>query len=154
MAEGPPLSALPPPQCCRKGPGPVLSCSLHWFVATSHAAAMGFPACLQLNITGALIRVVKANKAGCTARHLLVWVVAGRWRCCLLSQGSQSHTCVVACAGLHCALQELDEAARRRLPKQLYIPLPCAEARRAMIFRQLGPGGKVSAALSPTGEDS
>lgn len=47
--------------------------------------------------------------------------------------------------------QELDEAARRRLPKQLYIPLPCAEARRAMILRQLGPGGKVSAALSPAG---
>jgi hypothetical protein len=44
--------------------------------------------------------------------------------------------------------QELDEAARRRMPKQLYIPLPCAEARRHMILRQLGPGAKVAAELS------
>lgn len=44
--------------------------------------------------------------------------------------------------------EELDEAARRRMPKQLYIPLPCAEARRQMVLRQLGPGGGVSAALS------
>ena len=29
--------------------------------------------------------------------------------------------------------EELDEAARRRLPKQLYIPLPCAEARKAIV---------------------
>jgi SpoVK/Ycf46/Vps4 family AAA+-type ATPase len=27
--------------------------------------------------------------------------------------------------------EELDEAARRRLPKQLYVPLPCGAARRA-----------------------
>jgi hypothetical protein len=47
--------------------------------------------------------------------------------------------------------EELDEAARRRLPKQLYIPLPCAEARRAMIQHQLGPAGKVAARLSDTG---
>ena len=33
--------------------------------------------------------------------------------------------------------EELDEAARRRLPKQLYIPLPCPEARRQMVQRQL-----------------
>ena len=46
------------------------------------------------------------------------------------------------------AAQELDEAARRRMPKQLYIPLPCAEARRAMIERQLGPGSSVQSALS------
>ena len=45
--------------------------------------------------------------------------------------------------------QELDEAARRRLPKQLYIPLPCAEARRAMIERQLGPASSVASALAP-----
>jgi len=44
--------------------------------------------------------------------------------------------------------EELDEAARRRMPKQLYIPLPCAEARLHMIQRQLGPGGGVAAALS------
>ncbi len=43
--------------------------------------------------------------------------------------------------------EELDEAARRRMPKQLYIPLPCAEARRQMIVRQLGPGGAVAADL-------
>ena len=29
--------------------------------------------------------------------------------------------------------EELDEAARRRMPKQLYIPLPGADARRAMV---------------------
>lgn len=29
--------------------------------------------------------------------------------------------------------QELDEAARRRMPKQLYIPLPCEAARQQMI---------------------
>ncbi|QDZ24120.1 ATPase family AAA domain-containing protein [Chloropicon primus] len=29
--------------------------------------------------------------------------------------------------------EELDEAARRRMPKQLYIPLPCEEARKAMV---------------------
>ncbi|KAK9817994.1 hypothetical protein WJX72_005483 [[Myrmecia] bisecta] len=44
--------------------------------------------------------------------------------------------------------EELDEAARRRMPKQLYIPLPCEEARRQMIDRQLGPGAGVKADLS------
>ena len=44
--------------------------------------------------------------------------------------------------------EELDEAARRRMPKQLYIPLPDADARREMVLRQLGPQGKISAALS------
>ena len=34
------------------------------------------------------------------------------------------------------------------MPKQLYIPLPCAEARHHMIVRQLGPGAKVTAELS------
>lgn len=35
------------------------------------------------------------------------------------------------------------------MPKQLYIPLPCAEARRAMIERQLlGPNSSVQSALS------
>eukprot|EP00891_Asterochloris_glomerata_P000599 jgi/Astpho2/599/e_gw1.00013.73.1_t len=34
--------------------------------------------------------------------------------------------------------EELDEAARRRMPKQLYIPLPCAAARRQMVDRLLG----------------
>lgn len=29
------------------------------------------------------------------------------------------------------------------MPKQLYIPLPCGEARRSMVLRQLGPGGCV-----------
>ena len=36
------------------------------------------------------------------------------------------------------------------MPKQLYIPLPCAVARRMMVLRQLGPGGSVAAEL---GED-
>ncbi|KAL4434129.1 hypothetical protein ABPG75_000570 [Micractinium tetrahymenae] len=44
--------------------------------------------------------------------------------------------------------EELDEAARRRMPKQLYIPLPCADARRDLILRQLGPGGPIRAELS------
>jgi hypothetical protein len=52
-------------------------------------------------------------------------------------------------------VQELDEAARRRMPKQLYIPLPCEEARRNMLLRQLGPGGKArgstASAVEPTG---
>ena len=34
------------------------------------------------------------------------------------------------------------------MPKQLYIPLPCPEARRAMIERQLGPNSSVQSALS------
>lgn len=33
--------------------------------------------------------------------------------------------------------EELDEAARRRMPKQLYIPLPCDAARRTMIAKGL-----------------
>lgn len=49
--------------------------------------------------------------------------------------------------------EELDEAARRRMPKQLYIPLPCAAARRQMILRQLGPGGSVAAVLSAADVD-
>ena len=44
-------------------------------------------------------------------------------------------------------MQELDEAARRRMPKQLYIPLPCNEARESMLRRQLGPGCGVRADL-------
>ena len=34
------------------------------------------------------------------------------------------------------------------MPKQLYIPLPCADARRSMIQRQIGPGSSVPSALS------
>ena len=34
------------------------------------------------------------------------------------------------------------------MPKQLYIPLPCAAARRQLIDRQVGPGGPVRAELS------
>jgi len=44
--------------------------------------------------------------------------------------------------------EELDDAARRRMPKQLYIPLPCEAARKQMVLRALGPGAKVAAALS------
>jgi len=36
---------------------------------------------------------------------------------------------------------ELDEAARRRLAKQVYIPLPCAAARAQIVRRLLGKGG-------------
>lgn len=61
------------------------------------------------------------------------WVLRHKFRCCWCC----------------CQAQELDEAARRRLPKQLYIPLPCADARRAMVTRQLA---KVTAALSPAGQ--
>lgn len=46
--------------------------------------------------------------------------------------------------------EELDEAARRRMPKQLYIPLPCAAARSQMIERQLGNGSGIAAELSET----
>lgn len=49
--------------------------------------------------------------------------------------------------------EELDEAARRRMPKQLYIPLPCGVARRQMVERQLGPGGAVAATLSESDLD-
>ena len=49
--------------------------------------------------------------------------------------------------------EELDEAARRRLSKQIYIPLPCAAARRQMLARQLGAGAQVSAALSDADVD-
>ena len=34
------------------------------------------------------------------------------------------------------------------MPKQLYIALPCAHARAAMLQRALGPDGGVRAALS------
>mmetsp|Transcript_21609 Transcript_21609/g.60057 ORF Transcript_21609/g.60057 Transcript_21609/m.60057 type:complete len:723 (+) Transcript_21609:79-2247(+) len=45
--------------------------------------------------------------------------------------------------------EELDEAARRRMPKQLYIPLPCGEARRVMVLNVLGSDrGSVASALS------
>ncbi len=35
------------------------------------------------------------------------------------------------------------------MPKQLYVALPCAAARRAMLERALGPSGGVHAALAP-----
>lgn len=49
--------------------------------------------------------------------------------------------------------EELDEAARRRMPKQLYIPLPCGIARKQMIVRQLGPDSAVAATLSQSDLD-
>ena len=42
--------------------------------------------------------------------------------------------------------EELDEAARRRMPKQLYIPLPCPSARRAMVRKYID--GSVNHELS------
>ena len=44
--------------------------------------------------------------------------------------------------------QELDDGARRRMPKQLYIPLPCAAARRDMILRTLSVGKGVAHSLT------
>lgn len=44
--------------------------------------------------------------------------------------------------------QELDDGARRRMPKQLYIPLPCAAARRDMILRTLSAGKGVAHSLT------
>jgi AAA+ superfamily predicted ATPase len=44
--------------------------------------------------------------------------------------------------------QELDDGARRRLSKQLYIPLPCPRARRAMIANILNADASVAHALS------
>ena len=48
---------------------------------------------------------------------------------------------------------ELDEAARRRLAKQVYIPLPCGAARRQIVTHMLGGGGvdsqRVAHSLSP-----
>jgi fidgetin-like protein 1 len=54
---------------------------------------------------------------------------------------------------LACGPQELDEAARRRLPKQLYVPLPCDAARRHMILRQLGPRSSVASSFSDSDID-
>ena len=48
------------------------------------------------------------------------------------------HIKLLLCLHVTRGMQELDEAARRRLPKQLYIPLPCARARRTMLDRELG----------------
>ena len=44
--------------------------------------------------------------------------------------------------------QELDEAARRRLAKQVYIPLPCAAARRQIVTHMLGGGGSQSQSVA------
>ncbi len=49
--------------------------------------------------------------------------------------------------------QELDDGARRRMPKQLYIPLPCAAARRDMILRTLSAGKGVAHNLSDSDLD-
>ena len=45
--------------------------------------------------------------------------------------------------------EELDEAARRRMPKQLYVPLPCAAARRAMLDRALPPTPPAAGGAAP-----
>ncbi len=39
------------------------------------------------------------------------------------------------------------------MPKQLYIPLPDADARRGMVLRQLGPSASIRAALSQADVD-
>ena len=50
--------------------------------------------------------------------------------------------------------QELDDGARRRLAKQLYIPLPCAAARRAMVTNILRADASVAHALSDSDLDT
>ena len=50
-------------------------------------------------------------------------------------------------------MQELDEAARRRMPKQLYIPLPCSDARRALLARHLGSHAGIVSALTTEDTD-
>ncbi|GLI61508.1 hypothetical protein VaNZ11_003838, partial [Volvox africanus] len=44
--------------------------------------------------------------------------------------------------------EELDEAARRRMPKQLYIPLPCTAARYQMLVNTFRQGSEVTTCLS------
>lgn len=34
-------------------------------------------------------------------------------------------------------MKELDEASRRRMPKQIYVPLPCEIARKQLILIQM-----------------
>ena len=48
--------------------------------------------------------------------------------------------------------QELDDGARRRLAKQLYIPLPCADARRAIVTNILDADESVSLFLFSYGQ--
>jgi len=49
--------------------------------------------------------------------------------------------------------QELDDGARRRLAKQLYIPLPCEDARRAIVENILGADASVRHSLSDSDLD-
>ncbi|GAX82390.1 hypothetical protein CEUSTIGMA_g9818.t1 [Chlamydomonas eustigma] len=59
----------------------------------------------------------------------------------------KSSGCRVLLIGATNRPEELDDAARRRLPKQLYIPLPCPLAREQMVLRMLrGVGHCLSAA--------
>eukprot|EP00892_Ulva_mutabilis_P010011 jgi/Ulvmu1/7382/UM036_0042.1 len=62
---------------------------------------------------------------------------------CGLAEGSR-----VLLVGATNRPEELDEAARRRMPKQLYVSLPCGAARLAMLQRQFYPQGKVKTDLS------
>ena len=48
--------------------------------------------------------------------------------------------------------QELDDGARRRLAEQLYIPLPCADARRAIVTNILDADESVSLFLISYGQ--
>jgi len=48
--------------------------------------------------------------------------------------------------------QELDDGARRRLAKQLYISLPCADARRAIVTNILDADESVSLFLISYGQ--
>jgi len=67
--------------------------------------------------------------------------------------GSEDKTKPMLLIGATNRPQELDDGARRRLAKQLYIPLPCAAARRDMILKTLSPAGETAVIHALTEKD-
>ena len=103
--------------------------------------------------TEMLVQMDGCNPALGSTRVLLVGAT-NRPEVCPGFHLPRGHTVIMpAPAKLAYMLQELDEAARRRMPKQLYIPLPCANARKALLARHLGPRAGVTAALSEADTD-
>ena len=105
--------------------------------------------------TELLVQMEGVDPSGQDCRILLVGATnrpeASGSRCFILSSVQLVESCPRFYSLITSSiLQELDEAARRRLPKQLYIPLPCEEARESMLLRQLGPGCGVRAQLPTT----
>lgn len=98
-----------------------------WFIS-SKSGFRGFVSS-SLRFGPALLRDADAGRGRAAAAAAAPAHHAAR---CLLHATCHLHSCY----SVH--PQELDEAARRRLPKQLYIPLPCASARRLMLDRALG----------------